>query len=97
MASRYKKDYAFNFAKAVKFFIVNIDASIDKNNLADRKDLKVTFQARCNTFPYNSDVMNRLKKTFEVRGFQITMTSYKVNCEEDAKFKYEYKFVIEKQ
>ena len=95
MASRYKKDYKFDFAKAVKFFMVNIDKSIDKNHLSDRKDLSITFNARCNNYPYNADLMKLITNTFQVRGYRITMKGYKLNLEADAEFKYEYKFLIE--
>jgi hypothetical protein len=95
MASRYKKDYKFDFAKAVKFFIVNIDGSIDKNKLAEQKNLSITFNARCNNYPYNADLMKLITNTFHDRGYQITMKGYKLNLEDDAKFKYEYKFLIE--
>ena len=91
----YKKDYPFDFAKAMKFFLPGIDKSIYENG-ADKAGTKISLKMRTNSYPYNSDVMKRITKTLDVRGYRVIMTAYKTNYEEDADFKYEYKFSIEK-
>ena len=91
---KYQKEYAFNFAKAMKFFLVNIDKSIGEHKI-ETENIKITLQMRTFNYPYNSDVMKQITKTFDARGIRVIMTSYQTNTEKDAKFKYAYKFTIE--
>ena len=101
MASRYKKDYPFNFAEAAKFFILSVDKSIEDKGLEEGKTDIITLQIKTVNYPYDKDIMSLIKNTFDIRGIKVILSSYSINKDikvtDKKTHKYEFKFKIEKK
>lgn len=90
----HKKEYKFNFAECMKFFVTNINACVDRHNIDISPEVTVTFGMKAYSYPYNSDVMNLIKKTFEKRRVKVAMSTYQTELDEKKRSVYLYKFTL---
>ena len=90
----HKKEYKFDFAKCMQFFLKNIDACVDRHNIDISPELTVTFTISAYSYPYNIDVMNLIQKTFKCRRVNVDLKSYKCEVTEKGIDKYTYVFQL---
>ena len=90
----HKKEYNFNFAKCMHFFLKNIDACIDRHNIDISPELTVTFTVSAYSYPFNLDVISLVQKTFKRRRVNVVISSYKCEVTEKGVDKYTYVFKL---
>ena len=89
----YKRDCNYNFAACMRYFLVNINACIDRNNIGVSPKTRVKYIIASTMYRYDYTVIRLITKTFAVRNISVDLKSYKVNVE-DGKTKYTYEFYI---
>jgi len=90
----YKKEYKFDFAKCMKFFLTNINKCIERNDVDLSPKNKVQYTITCYSYPYEYDVIKLIENTFLERNIAVKMKSFKLNKEKDSRTAYVYEFNI---
>lgn len=69
------KSYGIDFPSYVKYFITEIQDSINDNNLQDGENLTITFDSPNIGYCYNG--FELIKKTFAKKGYLVPIPSFK--------------------
>jgi len=77
----------------MRYFLVNINACIDRNNIGISPKTRVRYSISSTMYRYDYDVIKLITKTFAVRNISVDLKSYKVTTE-NGKIKYTYEFDV---
>jgi len=81
-----KKD--IDFPRYCLFFIRNIQDCINKNVMDDEEPLELNVET---TYPYCSDAFDLIVKTFERKGINVNIPSFKISYKFNVKY-YTYRW-----